>query len=67
MATGNDEVCDMLSNALILARIAEVPMTEAVEAGDKIEGQLEIWRMFRKICMRLLVIRLVDISAIYHY
>lgn len=40
MATGNDEVCDMLSNLLILARIAEVAMTKAVEAEDKIDGQL---------------------------
>ena len=40
MATGNDEGCDMFSNALILARIAEVAMTEAVEVGDKIDAHL---------------------------
>ena len=57
----------MLSNVLILARIAEVAMTKAVEAEDKIVANLETWRIFRKICTQLLVIRLLKFSTIHHH
>lgn len=54
VATGNDEVCDMLSNALILARIAGVAMTEGCRGcGQTRWTNLKYGRFFaRLVCGR---------------